>query len=147
MTWFKVDDGFYDHPKVKALPRGPIRKGAISLWNQAGSWSSRYLKDGEIPLYQIEELGWSKKDAEALVGVALWHAPGHSCPDCPPVPAAHYVFHQWGENNPTRDQVESERKAARDRVNARRRSGKPPEPKADVHELFGRTSDERAGEQ
>lgn len=147
MTWFKVDDGFYDHPKVKALPRGAIRKGAISLWNQAGSWSARYLKNGHVPLFQIEELGWSKKDAEALVTVTLWHAPGHSCDDCEPVAAGHYLFHQWSEYQPTREQVETEKKAARDRMNARRRTGKSPEPSADVRDLFGRTSTEGAGEQ
>lgn len=143
MTWFKVDDGFYDHPKVKSLPRGNVRKGAIFLWNQAGSWCCRYLKDGFVPLYQLDELGAAVKDAEALVGVDLWHAPGHQCRDCPPVPTGQFLFHQWSDYQPTREQVEAEKKAARDRMNNRRRGGKPAEPTADVHDLFA----ERAAEQ
>lgn len=35
MTWFKVDDAFWGHPKQTALPPGPV-----ALWVRAGSWSS-----------------------------------------------------------------------------------------------------------
>lgn len=33
MTWFKVDDGFYDHPKVDQLPNA-----AVGLWVKCGAW-------------------------------------------------------------------------------------------------------------
>ena len=138
MTWFKVDDGFYDHPKVKSLPRGAVRKGAIFLWNQAGSWCCRYLKDGLVPPEMLDELGATRKDAEALVAAVLWHSSGHDCLDCPPVPAGHYLFHQWDQYQPTREQVEAERSAARKRMQQRRR-GKdetPSEPTAEVRDLF-----------
>lgn len=118
MVWFKVDDGFYDHPKVKNLPRGGIRKGAIFLWNQAGSWCARYLTDGLIPATQIEEFGATRKDAHALVAAGLWHdgtQRDDDCQTCLWVPPKHYVFHQWAEYQLTKAQVEAEREAARKR--------------------------------
>src|SRR6266536_711018 len=84
VTWFRVDDGFYDHPKVKSLPRGATRK-----------------------------------DADALVAADLWHTAGHDCADCPDIPRGHYLFHQWSQYQPTRDQVEAERDAARKRMQER----------------------------
>lgn len=120
MTWFKVDDSFYDHPKVKSLPRGPVRKGAVFLWTTAGSWCGRYLKDGQVPAHLVEEFGATRRDAEALIAAVLWHAPGHDCSYCPEVPAGHYLFHQWDQYQPTRDQIEAEREAARKRMSARR---------------------------
>jgi hypothetical protein len=138
VTWFRVDDGFYDHPKVKSLPRGPVRKGAIFLWNQAGSWCCRYLQNGLVPPHMISELGATRRDAEALVACDLWHTAGHDCADCPDIPRGHYLFHQWSQYQPTRDQVEAERDAARKRMQERRRgSGRNShEPTADVRELF-----------
>ncbi|STD70923.1 Uncharacterised protein [Corynebacterium ulcerans] len=34
MTWFKVDDGFYDHPKFLDVPNA-----AVGLWVKAGAWA------------------------------------------------------------------------------------------------------------
>lgn len=145
MTWFRVDDGFYDHPKVKSLPRGPVRKGAVSLWLLAGSWCSRYLKDGLVPAHQVEEFGSSRKDAEALVAAVLWHAPGHGCPDCPEIPPGHYLYHQWPEHQPLKERVEADRAAAKERMWKRRhKDDPPPEPKAEVRDMFARTPNERA---
>lgn len=123
MTWFFVDDAFYDHPKVKAIPRGNPRKGAISLWTLAGSWSARYGQDGMIPRHMIDEFGASAKDADWLVAAELWHTADHGCPDCPGVPAKHYLFHDWPKFQKTKEQVEAERAAARERM-AKLRRGK-----------------------
>lgn len=148
MTWFKVDDGFYDHPKVKSLPRGSARKGALALWTLAGSWCGRYGTDGLVPSFQVEELGCAAKDAESLCAAALWHAPDHECEQCPDVPQGHYLFHSWPEYQPLKTEVESQKAKARERMR-RRRSGEsststPSEPTADVREMFARTTAERA---
>lgn len=119
MPYFRVDDGFYDHPKVKSLPRGNVRKGAIFLWNQAGSWSSRYLLDGLVAATQIEEFGASKRDADALVACRLWHAPGDECwsdEPCPDVPPGHFLYHQWPEHQDLKSVVEERRAKARVRM-------------------------------
>jgi hypothetical protein len=44
MTWFKIDDSFYDHPKVFDAP-----DCAVALWTRAGTWSARNLTDGFVP--------------------------------------------------------------------------------------------------
>lgn len=44
MTWFKLDDGFYDHPKVADLPNA-----AVGLWVKAAVWCSKHLTDGVVP--------------------------------------------------------------------------------------------------
>jgi hypothetical protein len=117
VTWFKVDDGFYDHPKVKAIPRRQ-RQGAVALWTLAGSWCCRYLTDGIVPAHMIEEFGASVKDAESLVNTGLWEDCGGS-----------YLFHDWVEFQFTREQVETERAAARARMMHRRRNrGEKPPP-------------------
>lgn len=115
MTWFRVDDGFYDHPKVLSLPRGTIRKGAIALWTNAGSRCARYLLDGMVADSLIEDLGCTKADARALVACGLWHEHGHDCNTCPDIPKGHYLYHQWPEYQYTREQVEAEREATRKR--------------------------------
>ncbi|WP_307190355.1 HNH endonuclease [Gordonia desulfuricans] len=33
--------------------------------------------------------------ARHLVAVGLWHAPGHDCDRCPPVPHGHWLYHDW----------------------------------------------------
>jgi hypothetical protein len=43
VTWFKVDDSFYDHPKVFDLP-----DSAVALWTRAGCWSARNYIDVHI---------------------------------------------------------------------------------------------------
>lgn len=145
MTWFRIDDGFYDHPKVKALPRGAVRKGAVSLWTLAGSWCSRYKTDGLIPAHQIEEFGSASKDADALVAAVLWHSPGHDCETCPDVPHGHYLYHQWPEHQPLKADVEKRQAKARERMRKLRNGEhKDDAPSADVHDLFARTDDERA---
>jgi len=83
MPWFKVDDSFGDHPKVRRIPRRQ-RAAAIGLWTLAGSWAARYLTDGEIPDYMVEEFGGSRRDADALVKVGLWEKTEDG-----------YQFHDW----------------------------------------------------
>lgn len=141
---FKVDDGFYDHPKVRSIPRGAARKGAVTLWTFAGSWSSRYLQDGLIPCAQVEELGGTIREAEWLIAATLWHAVGHSCDKCPPVPAEHYVFHDWPESNDLKVDVEKRRDKARDRMRKMRSGDGKDSDNQTVRGLFARTDNERA---
>lgn len=51
MTWFKVDDGFYDHPKVENLSMA-----ARGLWVTAGSWCAKQLTDGVISKKKLGSL-------------------------------------------------------------------------------------------
>ncbi|MFC5184392.1 hypothetical protein [Actinomadura harenae] len=103
MTWFKVDDTLAFHRKVVAAGNA-----AMGLWVRAGSWSAQQLTDGFVPKHMVASLG-TRGQAEKLVAVGLWeHAEGG------------YVFHGWNERQPTRQQVEQEREAARERMRRRR---------------------------
>ncbi|WP_375483278.1 hypothetical protein [uncultured Jatrophihabitans sp.] len=121
---FRVDDGFYDSLKVKSIPRGAARKGAIALWTFAGSWSDKHSQDGLIPAGQVEELGGTRKEADWLLTSELWHDENHPCPrdpddekkPCPPVPRGYYLFHDYGDWNDLKIDKDKRRAATRERM-------------------------------
>jgi hypothetical protein len=110
MSWFKVDDGFSDHPKVRSIPRA-TRAAAIGLWTLAGSWSAKNLTDGHVPAYMLAELGCTRGQAAALVQAGLWLRAGDG-----------YDFHEWDDHQPSREQVTERRAKTAERV-ARWRAG------------------------
>lgn len=110
MTWFRIDDGLADHPKVLALQSGKHWKGAIALWTLAGSWCSRHLTDGYVPAAVIARLGALTAEADALVAAGLW---GRS--------EDGYAFHDWAAHNPLRAEIEAKREATRERVTSHRK--------------------------
>lgn len=105
MPWFKVDDGFHGHPKVMDLSLE-----AVGLWTLAGTWCANYLTDGEIPMKVIKRLGGAKKHAKELVVSGLWT---EKAPEI-------YQFCGWNEYQPTKNDVEAEREAARERMREHR---------------------------
>lgn len=108
MTWFKVDDAFWSHPKVIDLSAE-----AVALWVRGGSYSAKHLTDGVVTNGAIRMLGYTRDAAVELVHAGLWDADG---PD--------WVFHDWLDYQPTRESVEAEREAARERMK-RVRANKP----------------------
>lgn len=95
MAWFRTDDRFFYHRKVRALPKR-CQLAAIGLWSLCGSWCQSEHAPGTVPEYIARDLGGTEHIIDALVNAGLWHAPGHSCPSCPPIEAG-YVFHQWDQ--------------------------------------------------
>lgn len=96
MTWFRIDDKFHDHRKVRAL--GKSRVGAIGLWTLAGTWSADNTSDGFVPDQIIARWDARKRLAATLCRVGLWHEVE--------VNGEHgYQFHQWDEHQPTREQI------------------------------------------
>lgn len=90
MTWFKVDDQFWAHPKVILLS-----DSAIALWVKAGTWSAQHLTDGHVPVGALRLLQAQRRHADELVQAGLWlchHDDG-------------WLFHQWSEWQPTRAEV------------------------------------------
>lgn len=108
MPWFKVDDGFHGHPKVLDLSIA-----AVGLWTLAGSWASKYLTDGHVTHRAIARLGGSSDLAAELVEAGLWLDVDEG-----------FQFKDWDEYQPLKDDVESERDAARERMRKRRRTAK-----------------------
>lgn len=93
MTWFKVDDSFHSHSKVrKVASRAPA---ALALWVLAGSWSSAHLSDGYV---SDSDLPWilpgSEELAAELVAARLWKRVRGG-----------YQFHDWEQCNPSAEQV------------------------------------------
>lgn len=114
MTWFKVDDGFPDHPKVEDVIAGENPDAAIALWTLAGAWCARHLTDGVIPRSKVARLGvraWEVGAAE-LVRVKLWHETD-----------AGYRFHDWKDSQPTRAKVLAARRADLERKHGRKATG------------------------
>lgn len=97
MPWFKVDDSFYDHPKVFDAP-----DCAVALWVRAGTWSARNLTDGFVPARLPARLCDDPDVAvRELIARGLWSRSKGG-----------YQFHDWSVYQPTR----SEAIAARDRM-------------------------------
>lgn len=108
--WFKVDDKFHSHSKVrKVLADDPA---ALALWVVAGSWSSDNLEDGFVPDHQLPWLIPSGVDALAqkLVAARLWRRVRGG-----------YQFHDFGDWNPLADKVSALREK---RAQAGRRGGR-----------------------
>jgi hypothetical protein len=64
--WFKLDDRFYDHPKV--LDAG---NAAVGLWARCASWSAGYESDGVIPSNVARTFG-TRREIDALTSSRLW---------------------------------------------------------------------------
>ncbi len=96
MTWFRIDDKFHDHRKVRAL--GKSRPGAVGLWTLAGTWSADTMSDGFVPDQIVARWDARKRLAAALCRVGLWHEVE--------VNGEHgYQFHQWDEHQPTKEEI------------------------------------------
>lgn len=93
MTWFKVDDRLWSHPKWLATP--PAARG---LWTSAGSWSAHQEQDGFVPYAILRVLGHSKGHALALVRSGLWREVDGG-----------FAFHGWAEFQPTSAELQAKR--------------------------------------
>lgn len=100
MSWFKVDDKLWGHPKWLATP---IR--SRGLWVTAGSWCADQEMDGNVPRHVLAILGATTRDAAGLVASGLWMATDTG-----------WSFHGWAEFQPTRAQKEAEREEAKERM-------------------------------
>lgn len=110
MTWGRIDDTLYDHPKVVCL--GKLRLPAIGLHVLALSWSNRYLTDGLVPADQVARLGGPRKLAEALVAAGLWE-----------LDRAGYRIHDYLDYNDSREVVLRRRNAEREKKRRQRALG------------------------
>ncbi len=98
MAWFKVDDGFWSHPKTATLT-----DAAVTLWVRAGAYSCQHLTDGVVKRPVLRLLG-AEDAAVELVDAGLW------------VPLSDgWRFHDWDEYQETSEAVKQRRADARER--------------------------------
>lgn len=102
MAWFKVDDGWWSHPKTLQLS-----DGSVSLWTRAGSWACQHLTDGFVPTSAIRTLGGTPKFAHELVKVGYWETADGG-----------WVFHDWADYQEPSETVKKRRADARERMRA-----------------------------
>lgn len=100
MAWFKVDDGWWSHPKTLQLS-----DTAVSLWTRAGSWSCQHLTDGFIPSSALRTLGGTPKFAGELVKVGYWEKADGG-----------WLFHDWADYQEASETVKKRRSDARERM-------------------------------
>lgn len=110
MPWFRVDDNMAFHHKIIAAGNS-----AVGLWARAGAMCAQQLTDGFVPHHMVDALG-TKAQASRLVAVGLWVTVEGG-----------YRFHEWGERQPTKAEVEAERDAARERMKRVRFAKRSPE--------------------
>jgi hypothetical protein len=110
VTWFKVDDGLYGHPKAMAAGLE-----AMGLWTLCGSYCGRYLTDGFVPATYVRSLGERTRLARRLVAAGLWYEDEKDG-------QKGWSFHEWEHYQPTRSDVEADREAARTRQRKHRDS-------------------------
>lgn len=105
MTWFKVDDSFYSHPKVIAS-----ELDAIGLWVIAGAWCGAKLTNGFVPDRAARWLAQDEgQTAAKLVAAGLWKRTKGG-----------YEFHDWASYNPTRTGVDKVRTRWREQKRSQR---------------------------
>jgi len=121
MTWGKIDDKLHSHTKPESAGLE-----AMGLWTLALSYCNDQLTDGFVSRERVSRLAPRRGQALAakLCAARLWHPAGEACssPDCgaPRHDVDGWRFHEWSKYQPTRQQVENERVATRERVaNAR----------------------------
>ena len=106
MAWFKVDDNFYDHPKVDDLSLE-----AVGLWLLCGTYSARHLTDGFIATRRAYRMGASEEVISELVEADLWEEVDGG-----------YQYRNWADYQPTKASVEARREADRKRKRKQRRN-------------------------
>ena len=122
--WVKLDDEFFDNPKVARLSD----KGQL-LYIASLTYSAKHLTDGCLLERGVRIakalVNATDKTVKELVEGGLWE-PGEGC----------YAIHDWAKYNPPAAKVRAEREAARKRMFAVRspeRSGEvPPEQTSEV---------------
>lgn len=116
MPWFRVDDAFPLDSRVVIAGNK-----AIGLWVRAGAWAAQQLTDGDVPVHMLGVLGGDEDDAAALVAAGLWDVTDDGG----------WCFIDWDKNQPTREEVEVQRSAWREKKRRQRRgsSGRYVSPK------------------
>jgi hypothetical protein len=102
MTWFKVDDGFWRHRKVRLL--GAEHKvAAVGCWTLSGDWSADNLTDGFVPAEIVADWDPTGVLTERLIAVGLWSKDTYDG-------ETGIRYHDWHDSQPSKSDVLAERR-------------------------------------
>lgn len=77
MAWFKIDDGFHNHPKIYA-----VGNAAAGLFVRCGSYCGQHLTDGLVPKAVAQGYGTSAEIRKLLdVGLLVEKGGDYAIPD------------------------------------------------------------------
>jgi hypothetical protein len=114
MPWVKVDDGFHDHPKVKA-----IGLDGAGLLISLTTWSSRHLTDGVVPEQVIREMCGHPKRFQTLLQTLLKNKCLRRCPGGT---TKRYAIHDYLDYQDPAEVIKARRAAEREKKRKQRRS-------------------------
>jgi hypothetical protein len=114
MTWAKLDDDFYGHPKV--LDAWRRDRSAVGLFALSLSYSAKHELDGAVPANFIRQVLPDRDERRAavtaLLRAGLWeHNGGRGA----------YAIHDFLDCNPSREELDRDRAAGRRRAQKSRR--------------------------
>lgn len=113
MAWARIDDGFYDHPKVIQLAEKQPAAGFLHV--RAIAYCSKHLTDGLISKSMVASLVPVQRDRDeqiaALFETGLWFQNEETGPD-------HYGIHHYLDYQPSKDEVAEKRRKDRERKKA-----------------------------
>jgi hypothetical protein len=111
VTWFKVDDKMWSHPK--ALHTSSL---ALGVWVRVGSYCADQLTDGVVDDRTVHAICPEPRAVicraiDELVRVGLWQ----------PHDDQQWAYHDWADHQPTRSLIENRRAADREKKARQRR--------------------------
>lgn len=95
VSWFKIDDGFHNHPKILAAGNT-----AAGLWCRLGAYAAQHSTNGFVPLLTSRNYGSDRILSKLVACGLLERVPGG------------YMIHDYLDWNPSREQVQASRRAA-----------------------------------
>jgi hypothetical protein len=110
MTWFRVDDGFPEHPKLEEMERKPnTYMSAITVWTIMGADCARRLTDGYVSAARLDKVLFrlgkaARRGAAALVSAGLWREVEGG-----------WQYHDWNDYQPIKADVEAQRRSKTER--------------------------------
>jgi hypothetical protein len=67
MSWVKLDDAIYDHPKL-----APVPNASLWVWTCGLAYANRHGTDGLVERHVLRIISGTSRDAGALVTAGLW---------------------------------------------------------------------------
>lgn len=110
MPFFKVDDALHSHPKARKAGLE-----AMGLWALSGSHCMAYLTDGFVAEWFVKTYPKGAALARRLVAAGMWRPDQRDGENG-------WSFHDWTDIQDTKQQIEADRKKARERKRRQRES-------------------------